>query len=491
MRGLALVAWALLARGAEGLLARAPEPLPIYEAPAGAPGAPGSPEYAWVAAGAPGAAPAAAPAAPAEWNEVFETTPPGGQFFDYSKHGENWGGSCQQPKRQSPINFEQPLDEPAAQAFMFDYDPIKVPMTPYADGVFKFGVDDPGGIVYEETYYPLISAQLHTESEHTYFGKHTILELQLFHKRQESDHIVAVAFRLQPPPVLRVNRTILSEDVSRRVLNELRALGEKAPGFSRPMMHFLEPAKTNGWNALNFNDLFRGMKFWEYQGSLTRPPCSEVVTWIVRRDPVSLSPRQAQLVYSNLRITMQGQQNDRNTFPLGDRKVRTFAAVPAGPRDNIRKMHAPTVEDFVPVGPNPREDRTDRMNGYAQAAFEAANEADQASQELDYREQKAAFDYAKQMAPYLMKYVPPPVKPRFANFEYGGWDPEIDTMKVAESMSKAVGSLAANSLKRASDDILEHTKKAAYKAAQEAFKEAERNLREKSSRVGVKVNMFR
>merc|ERR1719478_1123121 len=112
------------------------------------------------------------------------------------------------------------------------------------------------------------------------------------------------------------------------------------------MMHFLEPAKTNGWNALNFNDLFRGMKFWEYQGSLTRPPCSEVVTWIVRRDPVSLSPRQAQLVYSNLRITMQGQQNDRNTFP--------------------------------------REDRTDRMNGYAQAAFEAANEADQASQELDY-----------------------------------------------------------------------------------------------------------
>merc|ERR1719506_3205832 len=200
--------------------------------------------------------------------------------------------------------------------------------------------------------------------------------------------MVIVSFRLQPPPVLKVNRTMMDNARAAKVLAELRGLGEKAPGFSRPMMHFLEPERTSTFNALRINDLFRGAEFWEYQGSLTRPPCSEVVTWIVHRDPVSLSPRQAQLVYSNLRITMQGQQNDRNTFPLGDRKVRTFAAVPAGPRDNIRKMHAPTVEDFVPVGPNPREDRTDRMNGYAQAAFEAANEADQASQELDYREQK-------------------------------------------------------------------------------------------------------
>jgi len=288
--------------------------------------------------------------------------------------------------------------------------------------------------------------------------------------------------------VLKVNRTMLDTKATYKVLDELRGLGEKAPGFSRPMMHFLEPERTSTFNALDIGAFFRGAEFWEYQGSLTRPPCSEVATWLVRRDPVSLSPRQAQLVYSNLRHTMQGPQNSRATHPLGDRGVHVLAAEEARAVE-IRGAHGPSVKDFVPVGPNPRADRLDRLNGYAQAAFEASSEADQASQELDYREQKAAFEYAKQVAPYFMKQIPPPEKPHLAKFEYKGWDPEIDTMKVAESMSKAVGSIAANALKQAADKIVEKSSEAAYRTAQEAFKDAETTTTLKPG--VVKVNMFR
>lgn len=372
--------------------------------------------------------------------------------------------------------------------FTFKYDPVKSPITPHANGIFTFP-GDAGGLVYEQTYYPLISAQLHTQSEHTYFGKHTILELQLYHKRPESDPIIAVAFRLQPPPVLKVNRTKLDYATSHRVLQELYSLGEKAPGFSRPMMHFLEPDKTDGFNALQLGKLFRNTVFWGYQGSLTKPPCSEVVSWLVARKPVSLSPRQAQLMYSNLRMTIAGKQNSRTTHSLGERKVTVWEAREALQAEEIREEHAPTVDRFETVGPNPREDRTDRLNGYAQAAFEAANEADQVSQEFDYREQKAAYDYAKEMSPYLMKFIPPPVKPRFAKFEYAGWNPEIDSLKVAESMSKAVGSLASNALKTAADKIIENTEKSAYKAAQQAFKDAEAKMT--TPPPGVRVNMFR
>lgn len=32
--------------------------------------------------------------------------------------------------------------------------------------------------------------------------------------------------------------------------------------------------------------------YWTYQGSLTTPPCSECVIWIVFKDPIEVSPEQ-------------------------------------------------------------------------------------------------------------------------------------------------------------------------------------------------------
>ena len=38
--------------------------------------------------------------------------------------------------------------------------------------------------------------------------------------------------------------------------------------------------------------LVQGGTFLEYAGSLTAPPCSEIVTWFVRRDPLMASDDQ-------------------------------------------------------------------------------------------------------------------------------------------------------------------------------------------------------
>jgi carbonic anhydrase len=398
-------------------------------------------------------------------------SPPAGPL-DYSKGGEDWTwGACKLRNRQSPVNIDLKADDPPVDTLKFRYQALKTGMTLHDDMMISFPDGYTGGFVYEGNYYNLYSAALHTESEHTVFGKHSILELQLYHKRPNSDATVVVSFLLQPPPVIPVNKTIMSDAQSKTTLDELLALGETAPGFSRPMMHFVQPEKTGDFNALNFNDFFLGSSFWEYQGSLTRPPCSETATWFVRRGFVSLSPRQAQLVYSNIRKKLKDKapSNNRILMPLGERSFRVFQAEPG---IDLTGQRAPSVDDFVPVGPNPRGDRLARLNGYAQAAINKATEADEDSQMLDYRIQSAAWRYAKELTPELTMKIPEPTPPKFDAYAYQKQDPVINQVKVAESMSKAVAQMAANNLKTAADTIVAKARKGAYEVARIAFEKA-------------------
>ena len=61
-----------------------------------------------------------------------------------------------------------------------------------------------------------------------------------------------------------------------------------------------------------------GTGYYTYSGSLTTPPCSEVVTWIVMKQPVTASPAQLQQFEALLR------ENARPLLPLNGRVVREF-----------------------------------------------------------------------------------------------------------------------------------------------------------------------
>jgi len=70
--------------------------------------------------------------------------------------------------------------------------------------------------------------------------------------------------------------------------------------------------------------------YWTYLGSLTTPPCSEVVTWIVFKDPITVSEDQLE-AFRNIKIVQEEEEenddvqlrlNYRPPQPLGNRVVR-------------------------------------------------------------------------------------------------------------------------------------------------------------------------
>lgn len=68
-------------------------------------------------------------------------------------------------------------------------------------------------------------------------------------------------------------------------------------------------------------------QYWTYPGSLTTPPLSESVTWIVLREPISISEKQMEK-FRSLHFTSEEDErihmvnNFRPTQPLRGRVVK-------------------------------------------------------------------------------------------------------------------------------------------------------------------------
>ncbi len=76
-------------------------------------------------------------------------------------------------------------------------------------------------------------------------------------------------------------------------------------------------------------DLIKNLNFnknnlYTYKGSLTTPPCSEIVTWLVVNQPQSISKEQVTLINSFYRNNTKfagGNGNNRAVQPLNERNI--------------------------------------------------------------------------------------------------------------------------------------------------------------------------
>lgn len=157
--------------------------------------------------------------------------------------------------------------------------------------------DVPMALDVDGVHYELVQFHFHAPSEHTIDGEHAPLEVHLVHESAEGS-FAAIG--------------VLVEEGEHDVLWDpiINALPD-GPGDDRHLEGL----------DLDMNELRPLPKrYYRYQGSLTTPPCSEGVQWIVMAEKRRISAEQMSAIVSRL------HDNNRPLQPLGARELLLVSA---------------------------------------------------------------------------------------------------------------------------------------------------------------------
>ncbi|QKN80275.1 carbonic anhydrase [Scandinavium goeteborgense] len=200
--------------------------------------------------------------------------------------------TCQQGMNQSPIDITHTM-ETHLQPLVTHYGTgpdiilnnghtIQATVDPKADD----------SITLDGQHYTLQQFHFHAPSENTVRGKHSAMEMHLVHKNAAGEiAVVAVMFD--------VGQANSELDKLWKVMPE-KAESDAVLKAS-PDINSLLPADRT---------------YWRFSGSLTTPPCSEGVTWLVLKHPLTLSETQLE----KFTHTMH-HDNNRPTQPMHGRVV--------------------------------------------------------------------------------------------------------------------------------------------------------------------------
>lgn len=195
---------------------------------------------------------------------------------DWSYAGENgpehWGdldpayAACVDGQRQSPINLVNASQEDMAN-IAFHYQPTETRILNNGHTV-QVNYDPGSYIEFDGQRYDLAQFHFHTPSEHAVDGERYPAELHLVHKNALGQLAVVAVFLEEGDENL-----------------ALKPVWDHLPATE-------QPATATG-TSINAGDFLpAGHTTYRYDGSLTTPPCTEGVTWLLMTEPVTLSEAQ-------------------------------------------------------------------------------------------------------------------------------------------------------------------------------------------------------
>jgi len=422
----------------------------------------------------------------------------GEQFFsyDYSRHGADWvQGSCSSKARQSPIDL--PTVAQLAGAFQYKYKPITKPFDVMNNG-HALAADMAGlgfgGLTYEGAWYDLMNINVHASSEHAWAGVRKPLELHMVHKHFASEQMLVVAIAVEsknpPAPTSFAQYNTSLRQASKQVPSSAPApAGANAyaeppatdADFNPTLQTFLKqvPPSPNMKVAvpasqdkpLDFDAFLAGdSTFYEYAGSTTAPPCAEIVTWLVRKDPLKASDKQVSYLHDAIYKTTADFGNFRSLQPLNGRAVTMRKGRPEDPPRTTGVEIEPRD-----MGVSDREMKTMKMS---MDAMNIAKSATDYIKDVDARLRNAAEAHAEALAPMLEPLGPNKAQSGPGVPLNGGVMPPTDYVAgqigdvkmedAAKTMTNHLKKFAAKEVADAVTQISTKSKAGAIKAAAEA-----------------------
>jgi len=211
---------------------------------------------------------------------------------------ENWQNLCDGfadcgGKVQSPINIVTKNVKSDVKLLTpdFSYDKSKVDIINNGHTV-QFNISGNNSVKLKGKTYKLLQFHYHALSEHTINGKHFPIEVHFVHKYDGGDYaVIGIMFK---------------EGNENDLLNKYLNKFPKTKG---------EYKSDDMINLLSL--LPKNRDYFNYSGSLTTPPCSEVVNWYVLKNPITASKRQIEQFSKIL------NHNYRPIQPLNDREVKS------------------------------------------------------------------------------------------------------------------------------------------------------------------------
>lgn len=197
-------------------------------------------------------------------------------------------------EQQSPVNIAGSTDDNNLTAITRNYAATQAHIVNNGHTV-QFNYDNGSEITLAGEKYQLLQFHFHTHSEHTLNGKVYPMEIHMVHRNEATGKLAVVG--------------ILVEEGDENLV--LQPFMDKFPGTAG--------GKYDGTETFNAADILPDSEaYFTYAGSLTTPPCSEIVTWIVLEQPIQASAGQIH------QIELLEHENNRPLQPLYGRTIRHF-----------------------------------------------------------------------------------------------------------------------------------------------------------------------
>lgn len=195
---------------------------------------------------------------------------------------------------QSPVDLAGATDDQALTAIPEHYVATQTHIV-HMGNTLRFNQDAGSEITLDGQAYQLLQFHTHTTSEHQVDGKSYPMEVHFVHQNPNSGQLAVIS--------------VLVEDGAENQF--LAACMDHLPKQEGEQYH-----AADTYNVADFLPADRS--YFTYAGSLTAPPCTENVTWIVLEHPVEASAEQIG------RFEKLERRNNRPLQQLNGRVVRHF-----------------------------------------------------------------------------------------------------------------------------------------------------------------------